>query len=39
VTGKFFDKCREVTPTAAAQDLGVAKRLWEISAKLTRLSS
>ena len=39
VTGKFFDKCREVTPTAAAQDVGAAKRLWEISAKLTRLSS
>jgi NAD(P)-dependent dehydrogenase (short-subunit alcohol dehydrogenase family) len=38
VTGKFFDKSREVAPTAAAQDLGVAKRLWEISAKLTRLS-
>ena len=38
VTGKFFDKCREVAPTPAAQDLGVAKRLWEVSAKLTRLT-
>jgi NAD(P)-dependent dehydrogenase (short-subunit alcohol dehydrogenase family) len=39
VTGKFFDKCREVAPTAAAQDLGVAKRLWDVSAKLTGLKS
>lgn len=39
VTGKFFDKCREVAPTAAAQDAAAAKRLWEISAKLTRLAS
>ncbi len=39
VTGKFFDKCREVAPAAAAQDVAAAKRLWEISAKLTRLSS
>jgi len=38
VTGKFFDKCREVPPTAAAQDTAAAKRLWEISAKLTRLA-
>ena len=39
VTGKFFDKCREVQPTPAAQDAAAAKRLWEISAKLTRLAS
>jgi NAD(P)-dependent dehydrogenase (short-subunit alcohol dehydrogenase family) len=38
VTGKFFDKCREVAPTPAAQDAAAAKRLWEISAKLTRLA-
>jgi NAD(P)-dependent dehydrogenase (short-subunit alcohol dehydrogenase family) len=38
VTGKFFDKCREVAPAAPAQDTAVAKRLWEISAKLTRLA-
>ncbi len=37
VTGKFFDKCREVTPTPAAQDIAAAKQLWEISAKLTGL--
>ena len=39
VTGKFFDKCREVPPTPAAQDVAAAKRLWDISAKLTRLTS
>jgi len=38
VTGKFFDKCREVPPTAAAQDAAAAKRLWEVSAKLTGLA-
>ena len=27
-----------VATTPAAQDLGVAKRLWEVSAKLTRLT-
>jgi NAD(P)-dependent dehydrogenase (short-subunit alcohol dehydrogenase family) len=39
VTGKFFDKCREVPPAPAAQDGAAAKRLWEISAKLTGLSN
>jgi NAD(P)-dependent dehydrogenase (short-subunit alcohol dehydrogenase family) len=38
ITGKFFDKCREVPPTPAAQDAAAAKRLWEISAKLTGLA-
>jgi NAD(P)-dependent dehydrogenase (short-subunit alcohol dehydrogenase family) len=38
VTGKFFDKCREAAPAAAAQDAAAAKRLWDISAKLTRLT-
>jgi NAD(P)-dependent dehydrogenase (short-subunit alcohol dehydrogenase family) len=36
-TAKFFDKCREVAPTPAAQDAATAKRLWEVSAKLTGL--
>jgi NAD(P)-dependent dehydrogenase (short-subunit alcohol dehydrogenase family) len=39
VTGKFFDKCREVPPAPAAQDAAAAKQLWEISAKLTGLSA
>ncbi len=38
-TGKFFDKCREVAPTAAAQDGAAAQRLWEISEKLTGTTS
>jgi len=38
VTGKFFDKCREVAPAAAAQDGAAAKRLWEISEELTGLA-
>jgi len=38
VTGKFFDKCREVPPTPAAQDAAAAKRLWDVSAKLTGLA-
>jgi NAD(P)-dependent dehydrogenase (short-subunit alcohol dehydrogenase family) len=38
VTGKFFDKSREAPPAPAAQDAAAAKRLWEISAKLTSLS-
>ena len=39
VTGKFFDKSREAPPAPAAQDAAAAKRLWEISAKLTSLSA
>jgi len=38
VTGKFFDKCREVAPTPAAQDAAAARRLWEISERLTGLA-
>lgn len=39
VTGKFFDKCHEVAPTPAAQDGAAARRLWEISERLTGLAS
>jgi len=39
VTGKFFDKCREVTAGSAAQDAAVARRLWEISERLTGLAA
>jgi NAD(P)-dependent dehydrogenase (short-subunit alcohol dehydrogenase family) len=34
VSGKYFDKCRERTPDAAAQDDQASARLWEESAKL-----
>jgi NAD(P)-dependent dehydrogenase (short-subunit alcohol dehydrogenase family) len=39
VTGKFFVKCKPVTPSAAAQDDDAAARLWEVSAELTGLST
>lgn len=35
VTGKYFDKCRERTPSPAAQDDVAAARLWAESEKLT----
>lgn len=35
VTGKYFDKSRERLPDAFAQDDAAAKRLWEVSEKLT----
>ena len=35
VSGRYFAKCREARPTAAAQDPGLAKRLWDESARLT----
>jgi retinol dehydrogenase-12 len=38
VTGKFFDKCREAATAPAAQDTAAARRLWEISERLTGLA-
>jgi len=37
VTGKYFSNCKAVTPSKEAQDDSVAKRLWELSEKLTGL--
>jgi len=37
VTGKYFDKCREKRPNRFAEDDEAAKKLWEISEKLTGL--
>lgn len=37
VTGRFFVKCREATPSAAARDDDAAARLWAVSAELTAL--
>jgi NAD(P)-dependent dehydrogenase (short-subunit alcohol dehydrogenase family) len=37
VTGKYFQKCKEVTPTAEAQNDADARKLWEISLQLTGL--
>ena len=39
VTGKYFDKCREVAPTSAASDASAAARLWEVSERLTGLNA
>lgn len=35
ISGKYFYKCKPVRPTAAAQDKAVARRLWEVSERLT----
>jgi hypothetical protein len=37
VSGRYFAKCAEVAPSAAAQDDSLARRLWEVSARLTGL--
>jgi NAD(P)-dependent dehydrogenase (short-subunit alcohol dehydrogenase family) len=39
VTGKYFEKCRQVSPARAATDADTARRLWEVSARLTGLTS
>jgi NAD(P)-dependent dehydrogenase (short-subunit alcohol dehydrogenase family) len=35
VSGKYFDKCKAVEPAPAANEDAVARRLWEISVRLT----
>ena len=37
VTGKYFAKSRPATPSTAARDEAAARRLWELSARLTGL--
>jgi retinol dehydrogenase-14 len=37
VTGQYFEKGRNVAPAPAAQDAAVARRLWDVSARLVRL--
>ena len=39
ITGRYFDQCREATPSAAAQDDEAAERLWQQSAALVGLPS
>jgi len=34
VTGKYFDKCKEATPTAEARNDEDARRLWDVSEQL-----
>jgi hypothetical protein len=35
--GKYYSDCREKTPSARARSTEDAKKLWEISEKLTNL--
>ena len=35
VTGRYFDRTREATPSAAARDDEAAKRLWDLCERLT----
>nr|CAD7452038.1 unnamed protein product [Timema tahoe] len=37
LTGKYFADCKEVTPSAAARDEGLAKKLWEKTEELVKL--
>jgi retinol dehydrogenase-12 len=39
VTGRYFRDCREVRPSALAEDPIAAERLWEQSARLTGVAS
>lgn len=39
VSGKYFHKCKDEMPTAAAQNDTDARRLWDISAQLTGVGS
>ena len=39
VSGRYFARCREVRPSAAAQDREAAQRLWDLSANLTGLDA
>ncbi len=34
VSGKYFDKCKERVPTAAASDDAAARKLWDVTDKL-----
>jgi retinol dehydrogenase-12 len=36
-SGKYYSDCREKTPSAQAQNMEDAKRLWDLSEKLTNL--
>ena len=39
VTGRYFVKCREKTPSARARDREAAARLWEVSEQLVEQAS
>jgi hypothetical protein len=37
VTGKYFDRDKPVAPAPLARDEALARRLWEVSAKMVGL--
>jgi NAD(P)-dependent dehydrogenase (short-subunit alcohol dehydrogenase family) len=37
VTGRYFARCAETTPSRRARDADTARRLWDVSAELTGL--
>ena len=37
ISGEYFYKCKVIEPSPAAQDDDVAKRLWEVSAKIAAI--
>jgi NAD(P)-dependent dehydrogenase (short-subunit alcohol dehydrogenase family) len=39
VTGRYFSKCREITPSPAASDMAAARLLWDESVALAGLPS
>ena len=39
VTGRYFVDCREKLPSPAARDAAAARRLWDVSERLTGLAS
>jgi NAD(P)-dependent dehydrogenase (short-subunit alcohol dehydrogenase family) len=36
ITGRYFERCRQVAPSRAALDEAAARRLWQISEEMTR---
>jgi hypothetical protein len=39
ITGKYFSNCKEKTSNKESYDLGVARRLWDVSAQMTGISA
>jgi NAD(P)-dependent dehydrogenase (short-subunit alcohol dehydrogenase family) len=39
VTGKYFAKCKPITPNGQAQDDAVAAKLWQVSEQLTKFTA
>jgi NAD(P)-dependent dehydrogenase (short-subunit alcohol dehydrogenase family) len=39
VSGRYFEDCAEQPSSAASHDIGTARRLWEVSERLTGLAS